>query len=458
MVEMSEKSVSRKVHNILHDPSIIIKRFLLTKAARLLPDSTYLRATYRLTFGKPLNLDNPETFNEKLQWLKLHDRRPEYTAMVDKYEAKKYVASIIGEEHIIPTLGVWDRFDDIDISKLPNQFVLKCTHDCGGLVICRDKSSFNAEKARDKIERCLKRNYYWGGREWPYKDVKPRILAEQYMEDEETHELRDYKFFTFDGVPKALFIATERGSKEETKFDFFDADFKHLPFTNGHPNADVMPAKPKTFEEMKSLAAKLSENIPQLRVDFYEVNGKAYFGELTFSHWSGMMPFNPPEWDKTFGEWIKLPEIHGGGYALIHDGYVLWLHQKNIGLTDYKFFCFNGRPNLLYVSRGLEHHPTAEISFYDMNGTEKEYHRSDYKPYHDAMMPSNFGEMKVIAEQLAKEVGCPFVRIDLYSIKGHIYFSEITFSPCSGMIPFEPMNADEELGRELLLTESRGAV
>lgn len=263
--------------------------------------------------GKKLNLDNPQTFNEKLQWLKLYDRKPIYTLMVDKIEAKKLVAEAIGEEYIIPTLGVWDRFDDIDFDKLPNQFVLKCSHDSGGLVICRDKNTLDFEAARKKINDCLSHSFFWAGREWPYKDVKPRILAEQYMEDEATHELRDYKIFTFGGVPKALFIATDRGSNEETKFDFFDAEFKHLPFTNGHPNADVTPAKPETFEKMKELASKLSQNIPQLRVDFYEVNGKTYFGELTFAHWSGLMPFEPEKWDKTFGDWIELPEISGGG-------------------------------------------------------------------------------------------------------------------------------------------------
>ncbi len=279
---------------------------------RWLPDKQFLKIAYRLKMGTRLDLKNPQTFNEKLQWLKLYDRKPIYTQMVDKIEAKNIVADAIGEEYIIPTLGVWERFDDIDFDQLPDQFVLKCSHDSGGLVICRDKSKLDLQSAKNKIESSLSKNFYWTGREWPYKDVKPRILAEQYMEDETTHELRDYKFFTFDGVPKALFIATERGSKEETKFDFFDMDFKHLPFTNGHPNAEVMPAKPETFEKMKELAAKLSQNIPQLRVDFYEVNGRTYFGELTFAHWSGLMPFKPEEWDKTFGDWIRLPESHGG--------------------------------------------------------------------------------------------------------------------------------------------------
>lgn len=272
-------------------------------------DEDFLKKKYKIIFKKDLDLENPKSFTEKLQWLKLYNRKPEYTKMVCKYEAKKYVADLIGEEYIIPTLGVWDKFDDIDFDALPQQFVLKCTHDSGGLVVCKDKSKLDKAKAKAKIERCLKRNFFYYGREYHYKNVIPRIIAEQYMEDSETKELRDYKFFSFDGEVKAVFIATERGnSAKETKFDFFDADFNHLPFTNGHPNADVTPAKPKNFELMKELAGKLSVGIPQVRVDFYEVDGKVYFGELTFAHWSGLMPFEPEEWDYTFGSWITLPE------------------------------------------------------------------------------------------------------------------------------------------------------
>ena len=276
---------------------------------KYMSDENYIKKDYRLAFGKELDIDNPKTFNEKLQWLKIHNRKPEYTTMVDKYAVKKYVADKIGEEYIIPTLGVWESFDDIDFDKLPDQFVLKCTHDSGGLVICRDKSKLDMAAAKKKINKSLKRNYYWSNREWPYKNVKPRIIAEEYMEDSITAELRDYKFFCFDGEVKALFIATDRANKsEETKFDFFDADYNHLPFTNGHPNASVLPGKPENFETMKKLASTLSSGIPHLRVDFYEVDGKVYFGELTFFHWSGMVPFDPPEWDLTFGNWITLPK------------------------------------------------------------------------------------------------------------------------------------------------------
>ena len=272
-------------------------------------DERFLKKKYYYRMGKELNLENPQTFNEKLQWLKIYDRRPLYTTMVDKYEAKQYVAGIIGQKYIVPTLGVWDKFDDIDFNKLPNQFVLKCTHDSGGLVICSDKSKLDIAQARKKIERSLSTDYYLTGREWPYKDVKRRIIAEQYLVDSETRELRDYKVFAFDGVARALFIASERQNLvEETKFDFYDENFVHLPITNGHPNSKVQLKKPVNFEEMKRLAGKLSEGFPELRVDFYEVDGKLYFGELTFFHYSGMVPFVPEEWDLKFGSWIKLPQ------------------------------------------------------------------------------------------------------------------------------------------------------
>ncbi len=274
-----------------------------------MPDKPYIELKYWACMGKRLTLKNPQTYNEKLQWLKLYDRKPEYSIMVDKYEAKRYISERIGDKYIIPTLGIWERFDDIDFSKLPNQFVLKCTHDSGGLVICRDKTNFNCEIAKKKINKSLRKNYYLQSREWPYKNVKPRILAEQYMEDTATYELRDYKFFCFDGAVKALFIASDRQKEGiETKFDFYDVNFIHLPFTNGHPNADIPPLKPERYDEMILLAQKLSAGLPHLRVDFYEVNGNVFLGELTFSHWSGFQPFSPQEWDQVFGDWLKLPD------------------------------------------------------------------------------------------------------------------------------------------------------
>lgn len=298
----------KKIISILHNPMLLFLTLGHREWFNWMNDKIYLKIAYWARMHKMLNLDHPQTFSEKLQWIKLNDRNPLYTKLVDKFEVKAYIEDRIGNKYIIPTLGVWDKFNDIDFSKLPNQFVLKCTHDSGGLIICKDKSSLDIENARKTINACLKHSFYWGMREWPYKNVRPRIIAEQYMEDTKTRELRDYKFFCFDGEVKALFIASERQKKgEETKFDFFDKDFNHLPFRNGHPNADVMPDKPVCFEEMKQLASELSKGIPEVRIDLYEADGKVYFGEMTFFHWSGMTPFDPEEWDYTFGSWIKLP-------------------------------------------------------------------------------------------------------------------------------------------------------
>ena len=299
-----------RILKAIKNPRLVILYAMNKSFGSLLSDKAYLKLRYRLTMGKRLNLKNPQSFNEKLQWLKLNDRNPEHTVMVDKYLVRQYIADKIGEEYLIPLLGVWDDPDEIDFDSLPGKFVLKCNHNSGiGMYICKDKFSMDVDKVKKELRRGLKQNYYLNGREWPYKNVPRKIIAEQYMEDEKTSELRDYKFFAFDGEVKALFIATDRQKVgEETKFDFFDENFNHLDFTNGHPNAAILPQKPEKFEEMKVLASKLSKGIPHVRVDFYEVNGKIYFGELTFSHWSGMVPFEPEKWDYTFGSWINLPK------------------------------------------------------------------------------------------------------------------------------------------------------
>ena len=271
-------------------------------------DETYIKIMFRMFMGKSLDLKNPRSFSEKLQWLKLYNRKPEYTMMVDKVKVKDYVAKVLGKEYIIPTLGVWDNPDDIDFEKLPNRFVLKCNHNSGlGMYICKDKSKMDIEKVKDNLRLGLAQNYFLGNREWPYKNVERRVFAEAYKEDE-FGELRDYKLFCFDGEVKALFIATDRSKGDHAvRFDFFDENFNHLPFTNGHPNAATIPQKPKMFEKMKELAAKLSKGIPHVRIDFYEVGNQVYFGEMTFFHWSGMVPYEPEEWDYKFGEWLRLP-------------------------------------------------------------------------------------------------------------------------------------------------------
>ena len=275
-------------------------------------DEAYLKLVYRIKMGKRLNLKSPRSFNEKVQWLKLYDRKPLYTELVDKYEVRKHIDQTIGKGYLIPLLGVWERFEEIDFDQLPQQFVLKCTHDSGSVIVCRDKQKLNKEAAKLRLTRCLKQNGYRFGREWPYKNVKPRIIAEAFMDDE----------------------------------------------------------------------------------------------------------------------------------------------NAGSGLTDYKFFCFNGEPRMIYVSCGLENHATAKISFYDLQGNDMPFHRSDYEPLGEPVkLPANFGEMTRIAGVLAKMVNCPFVRVDLYSIRGTICFSEITFSPCSGLLPFEPAEYDEKLGEWIELPQ-----
>lgn len=281
---------------------------LLTKGpwGKLLSDRCFLKIKFYAVIGRKLNLNNPKSYNEKLQWLKLYDRKKIYTTMVDKFEAKKLVASIIGEEYIVPTLGVYDSFNQIDFDKLPNKFLLKCTHDSGGVVVCDDKASFDFKDAEKIISDSLNRNFYYEGREWPYKNVKPRIIAEKYIDEDDVNGLKDYKFFCFDGVAKAMFISSDRISSKKTKFDFFDMDFNHLPFNNGHPNSKENIIKPNGFEKMKSLSEKLSIGIPQVRIDFYDVKGHIYFSEITFFSRSGLVRYDPKKWDYIFGSWINI--------------------------------------------------------------------------------------------------------------------------------------------------------
>lgn len=298
-----------KIIDLIKDPWVLGDLVLNIFAPLVKNDKTFLKLKYYFIFHKKLNLDNPQSYNEKLQWLKVNCRHSEYTQMVDKIEAKKYVANIIGNGYIIPTLGIYNSFDEIDFAKLPNQFVIKCTHDSGGVVVCKDKNNLNLKTAKKIIKHGLGKSAFWASREYPYKEVKPRIIIEEYMEDESGYELKDYKIFCFNGKAKFLFVATDRGKEsEETKFDFFDLEWNHLPFTNGHPNNMNPIKRPKNLDEMISISEKLSKDIPHVRVDLYNINGKIYFGELTFFHWSGFVPFVPDCWDYKFGEYIELPK------------------------------------------------------------------------------------------------------------------------------------------------------
>ena len=272
-----------------------------------MPDRMYLKLAYRMQMEIRLDLKNPQTFNEKLQWLKLNDRNRLYVKMVDKYEAKEYIASIVGKEFIIPTISIWKKADDIDPKELPNQFVLKCTHDSGSIVICKDKNTFNWEAAKRKLQKHMKKSMYWFGREWPYKNVQPRIIAEPFLEDSVTGELIDYKIHCFNGKAKLILVCSGRFKGGGLTEDFFDTEWNHLNVRRpGHNNSIEIIDRPAKLSKMISIAEQLSKNNIFLRVDFYVVNQKLYIGELTFYPAAGFETFIPESFDTVMGSWMKL--------------------------------------------------------------------------------------------------------------------------------------------------------
>jgi len=294
-------TISNVMKSIEGECDVVKKRY---KA--IYSDVEYLGACFRKRIGYDLNINNPKTFNEKLQWLKLYNHIPLYTILVDKYEVKKYVEEKIGKEYIIPTLGIWNHYDDIDFEKLSNSFVLKCTHDSGSTVLIKDKGLMESNGLKNEFERKLKANYYWIGREWPYKNVIPRIIAEPFMTSPE--DMIDYKFMCFEGKIKVIFTCTERLHSNGLKVTFFDLNWKQLNFERHYPSSKKKIERPKNLELMIKLAEILSEGIPFVRIDFYEVNGQVYFGEYTFFPGGGMEEFTPIEWDYRLGEWLHLPE------------------------------------------------------------------------------------------------------------------------------------------------------
>lgn len=276
---------------------------------KFLPDKLYLQMFYFATTGKFINFKNPKGFNEKLQWLKVNDKHPEYTVLVDKLAVREHIAEVWGEEHLFPLLGSWDSFDDIDFDSLPEQFVLKCNHDSGSTKVIRNKSALTTEEKEEMrafFTKRLKKDFFFAGREYPYKGIKPCLIAEKLMtyNDAPEKSIADYKFFCFGGVPKIVLVATDRST--DCRFDYFDMDFNHLELYKSHPPSDKPIMKPQMFEEMKEVATKLAKDKRCVRIDLYEVNGQLYFGEYTFFAGGGFSLFNPPEWERQLGDWIDL--------------------------------------------------------------------------------------------------------------------------------------------------------
>lgn len=305
---MLKKETLEKIKDNLENPHW----FCMTlggKYLRWMSDKDYLSFFYRVFLHKKLDWDNPKLFTEKLLWLKLYNQKPEYTDMVDKYEVKRIVSERVGSEYVIPALGVWERFEDIDFSKLPNEFILKTTHDSGGFVVCKDKKTFDYKAAQKKISKRLKRNFYWKGREWPYKNVKPRIIAEPYIDSLGKPDSVEYKLTCFDGVAKLITVCRgiAHSALSYRTNDHYDRDLNPRFWYAYYKNSTEPLTLPKEIYKIIELAEKLSEGIPQVRVDFYLVDGQIYFGEMTFFTWDGFIKFNPKEQDKIMGEWIVLP-------------------------------------------------------------------------------------------------------------------------------------------------------
>lgn len=303
-MDINEKIVKR-----LKQPKFILLDLNRLNLAKL-PDKKYLELLYEYKLGYKPDLENPQTFNEKIQWMKLYYRKPELPRLVDKATAKIEVAKKIGEKYIIPTLGVYDSFEDIDFSMLPNQFVIKCTHDCASVIICRNKAKFDIKSAEKKIKKALKVTYYGrDAREWVYSMIKPRIIIEKFMKDKNSDEIMDYKFFCFNGEPKIMYISTGLENHATASISFVDMNYKRSDIERAdYAPLKKLPPKPKSFKEMKEIARKLSKGFPQVRVDLYEINGRIYFGELTFYTCGGLVQWKEREYDERLGREIKLPK------------------------------------------------------------------------------------------------------------------------------------------------------
>lgn len=298
-----------KLKKLMNKDEVI--RYIWRKISKVgmlnfLSDKTFVKLEYRIKMGDKLNLDSPQTYNEKLQWLKLYDHNPLYVELVDKYEVRKQVENIIGKDYLIPIYGVYKNYNEINFEDLPNQFVLKPTHTSGDVFICKDKKLLNYNKLENEVNSWMKKNYFDYHREWPYKNIEPRIICEKYMSEKDNDRIKDYKFFCFNGRSELMFVASDRGVN--TKFDFYDMKFNHLDLSQHYPKSETPMTKPGKFEEMIMLSEKLAKDLPHVRIDLYSINEKIYFGEFTFYHFSGFESFEPDSFDLKLGSLLNMPE------------------------------------------------------------------------------------------------------------------------------------------------------
>lgn len=301
------KSAKIRILKIANNSGVLLSYTLHCLAPLIKDDSIFVRLLWKAKTGTALNLNHPKSFNEKLQWLKLYNKRPEYTIMVDKVKVKDYVASVIGKDFVIPTLGVWDDPEKINFNKLPDKFVIKCNHNSGtGMYICTDKKQMDVKKVKEGLKKGLKENYFIYNREYPYKDVPRRIIAEQFLEpDKELKDLMDYKLFCFDGEVKIIEVDYNRFIHHNR--NLYTPEWKRMEVEIEFPSEPGKEfQRPNGLEMAIEAAQKLSKGIPHVRVDFYIVNGHVYFGEMTFFHGSGMEKITPASFNEEMGSWIHV--------------------------------------------------------------------------------------------------------------------------------------------------------
>lgn len=294
----------KKIKRYAKDPYYSFGYYIIKTHPKWMTDRYYIKVLWHMLMGYKLNLKNPQTFNEKLQWLKLYDRNPLYPTLVDKYRVKQWVASKIGEKYVIPTIAVYKSVDEIDLRKLPDQFVLKCNHDSGSVIICRDKEALDFDAVKQKLNNALKNNFYWEAREWAYKHINRLVFAEKHMVDTlYAKDLLTYKFLCFEGEPYIMYITVKNDNIFE---NYYNMHFEPLDIHRKWPNSTTSMNKPKCFEEMKRIARVLSHGLKHVRIDLYEVNGQVYFSEFTFYDWAGFFGFSPQIWDSILGEKINI--------------------------------------------------------------------------------------------------------------------------------------------------------
>ena len=436
------------INEYLKNPSII-GIALLRKWGWWLSDKTYTKLMFRAQMGYKLNLKNPQTFSEKIQWLKLYNRKPEYTIMVDKYAVKDYVAKIIGDKYVIPTLGVWERPEDIDWDALPYQFVLKTTHGGGntGVVICKDKTAFDRQKAIEKLNKSLKQDIYRILREWPYKDVPRRIIAEKYIDPApNVEDFTEYRWYCFAGKPKFCQVIQDRHSHEAIVF--FDTEWNHQELVGFRPSA-IEPIKPKNLEMQIRIAQELSKDIPISRIDLYETDENSYFGKITCYPASGFSVSHPDQYNEILGQMINMQGEKKTNVIIkvLRKGELIF---EQLDLVDYKFFCFDGKVRALFIGseRGSG---DVKFDYFDADFNHLDLVQSHPMSGKTFAKPKNFELMKALASKLSK--GLPHVRVDLYNKEGKIYFGELTFYHHGGITPFHPSKWDYTFGEWITLPE-----